>query len=185
MSLKLGRVQPDPHGIIPHAKDLNISHTRQPGQIILQAHRGIIGKKQLIVAVILGIERQEHDDVGGLLFCRHSQPFNLFRQFCQGDADPVLNQHRRHIKIGTNLEGNCQRIASVCGAHGTHIDHVFDPVDLLLNRLCHCFRNDLGIGARIGRGDLNGGRCNLGILGNGQPLDGNRSRYQNHNSDDG
>ena len=65
-----------------------------------------------------------------------------------------------------------ERIGAVVGALRGHVHHVLDAVDLLFDGRGDGVGDDLGIGAWVVGGDLDGGRGDLGILGDRQGLKG-------------
>ena len=110
----------------------------------------------------------DHRNVGGLFFRRHADPLHIGREHGNGDGDAVLDQHLRRIEICSKLERNAQRHVAVTRALRRHVEHVFDAIDLLLDRRRHRLRYNLCVCAGIGRGDLDRGWRDLGILRDGQ-----------------
>ena len=91
----------------------------------------------------------------------HADALHLFRQPRQRDRDAVLHQHLRLVDIGAGLEHDVDLRRAVAGRLRHHVDHVVDAVDLLLDRRGDGLGHDLGRGARIGGGHLDGRRRDL------------------------
>jgi hypothetical protein len=90
----------------------------------------------------------------------------------QGNA--VLHKHLGHVEVHAVLEGDCERVGAVVGALRSHVHHVFDAVDLLLDGSCHGVGHDLGVGAGINGRDFHCGRRDLRILGDRQAKHGDQ-----------
>ena len=59
------RVQPDPHAVRAGAEDPDLADARQPGQGILHIDDAVVGEKGLIKPVVVGIETDHQQNVGG------------------------------------------------------------------------------------------------------------------------
>ena len=107
-SLEPVRVQPDPHAVRPGAEDPHLADAREPGQGVLQIDNGVVGEENLIKPVILGIEADHQQNVGGDLSDRDSLLLNAARKLGQGAVDQVLDQGQGGIEIGPDVEGDRQ-----------------------------------------------------------------------------
>src|SRR6185369_12742343 len=67
------------------------------------------------------------------------------------------------IDVGADLEGGGDRERAVGGGGGGEIDHPLGAGELLLDGSGDRRGDGLGRGARVGRGDGDRGRCDLGI----------------------
>jgi hypothetical protein len=87
-----------------------------------------------------------------------------------------LDQHLGEIQVDSRLECHGQRVRAVVVGLRYHVEHVFDAVDLLLERRSHGFGDDPGIGARVIALHHDAGRRDLGILGDRQVDNGDGAR---------
>src|SRR5438046_1539595 len=68
------------------------------------------------------------------------------------------------IKIGPDFKSDRQCIATIGSAGRLHVKHVFDTVDLLLDRKSDCLHESLCVRTRVVGGDLNSWRSDRRIL---------------------
>ena len=97
----------------------------------------------------------------------------------------ILNLHLRDIEVGTEVERNGDRKASVTRGIRRDIEHALDAVDLLFERRNDRRSHHLGAGAGILPGDVDHRRRDLGILRNRQAAERDRTEYDENNRDDG
>ena len=96
-------------------------------------------------------------------------------------GDAVLHQHLRLVEIGAEPERDRQRHRAVGRALRRHVEHVFDAVDLLLDRRGDGVGDDLGRRARIRCADDDRRRHDVGILRGRQREIGDRA--EDHDDD--
>ena len=128
------------------------------------------------------VRRGQRDDLQngrGFLLGRHALLPNRVRQLRLRRSDSVLDQDLRKIGVCADLEGHDQRIDTVIGSRGGHVDHVLDPVDLLFDRQGHGVHDHLGTRPRIKGRHLHRRRRDRRIHGDRQVEDGNQP-HQNH-----
>ena len=87
--------------------------------------------------------------LGDFFFTDHAAALDQVGQDRLGQRDAVLHQHLGHVQIDAVLERHRQRVGAVVGALRRHVQHVFDAVDLLLDRGGDGVGHDLGVGSGI------------------------------------
>src|SRR6266480_3085788 len=108
----------------------------------------------------------DHCDVGRLFFRRHTDALYIGRENGDRDGDAILDQHLGGIEIGAEFKGDAQRHVAVARALRRHVEHVFNAIDLLLDRRRDRFRYHLRVRAGIGGRDLDRWWRNVRILRN-------------------
>ncbi len=166
--LELVGVEPDPHAVVGPTEHDHFADPVEPCQFVLDVLVRVVGKKQAVVFLRLGRERQHQRDAGRTFFCHDALLGHLGRQTWFGSRHAVLHHHRRNVQIGAHLEGDGQIVRTIAGAGGLHVEHALDAVDFLLNWRANRFGNHLGIRTGIRRGYLDGGRRNLRVAGDRQ-----------------
>ena len=166
--VELLRIQPDPHGILADAEDVDIAHAGQARELADQVDGGVVAEIEAVVAPVLRGQRGDLQDRRRFLLHIDALGLDGIGQLGERDGDPVLHQHLGEVQIGADLEGDDQGIGAVAGAGGLHIDHMLHAVDLLLDGERHGVHHGGGAGAGIARRHRNGGRDDIGILGDGQ-----------------
>ena len=126
--------------------------------------RGVIRDEQRVARLVRRIKVHDHHQVGRALVHGDADIAHVGRQARLRDGDAVLHLHLRDIEIGADIEGHRDREAAVGGRVRRHVDHVLDAVDLLLDRRHHGRGDDVGAGAGILAGDLDGRRRDFRIL---------------------
>ena len=64
----------------------------------------------------------------------HAEALHIVGQARQRVLHPVLRQHLRDVEVGADTESDGDRELAVAGRLAAHVEHVFDAVDLLLQR---------------------------------------------------
>ncbi len=177
-------VEPDAHGILAGAEDVDIADARHAREFILQMDRRVIGEIERIVARVGRIERDEEEDRGRFLLDRDALRLDGLRQRGERRSDAILHQDLREIDVGADLEGHGQRIAAVGSAGRLHVNHAFDAVDLLFDRLCHRLDQGLGAGAGVIGRHLNRRRGDVGIFGDRQAEQSDAADHEGQDGDD-
>ena len=126
----------------------------------------------------------DHHQVGRGLGHRDADIAHIHRQPRLGDCHAILYLHLRDVEIGPELERDGDAEAAVARRVGRDVKHVFDAVDLLLER-----RHDRGghyvrAGAGILACDVDDRGRNLGILGDRQATEGDDAQDHEHQRDD-
>src|SRR5262249_4823840 len=57
-------IQPDPHAVWPGPEDSHLADSREPSQRVLQIDERVVGEKDLLEALIVGVEAGDEQDVG-------------------------------------------------------------------------------------------------------------------------
>ncbi len=179
------RVEPDAHRVVARAEHLDVADAVQAGQHVLDLQRGVVGDVELVERPVRRVEMDHHHQVGRVLLGRDAAPAHLVRQLRLGDRHAVLDQHLRLVEVGAEREGDGDLDVAVSRRLGDHVEHVLDAVDLLLERRRHGLGHDLGRGARVARGDHDGRRRHLGILGDRQREVGDAADQRDDDRDHG
>ena len=157
-------VEPHAHRIVAHPEHLDVGHAGQSGQPVTQLQAGVVAEKQRVVLLLRRRQRDDLQDRGGLLQRRHALLLHRIGQRRHGDVDAVLHGHLRLIGIGAHRKTHGQRVVAAVGGIRLHVQHAFDAVDLLLDHARDLLLHRCGAGPRIAGGDLDGGRCQRGVL---------------------
>ncbi len=164
-------VQPDAHGILG-AEVLHLAHARNARQDLLQVGLGVVPQ---VVAVHAAVFRdQAHDDqvVPGRLADRDPLALDHLGQAGHGELELVLHLGPGKVRIGPRGEGQLEPGASGRIAGGGQVEHLVEAGHLLLDDLGDAVLHGLGRGAGIGGLDVDRGRGDGRILGDGQIVDG-------------
>ena len=144
--------------------------------------------KQYEIAGVSRVEALIADGIShpcdGVFILRDTVAADFFGKSRLGHLDPVLDEHRGDVRIGSDFKrhGNLHR--AVAGALRRHVDHVVDAVDLLLQGNGDGRGDVFGTGAGILGGNRNGRRRDVGKLFNRELRRRNRSEERNHETDD-
>ncbi len=113
----------------------------------MQAH--VVTQVQGVITIVFGGQMNHHQKYGRLLLNRHPLPAYILGQTCLSLGNPVLHLDSGIIRVCAGFEGNGHLQYTVRTRHRLHVHHVFHAVNSFLQRRRDCFRNHLGIGARI------------------------------------
>ena len=182
--LELIGVQPQPHAVIPRPEHLYVAYSVDAGEDVLYVDRGVIREKQVAKLVVLRVEVDKHDKVGGLLLRAHSLLGDFSGQFGQCQSHAVLHQHLSHVQIGPHLERNSQVVRTVRRADAGNVIHAFHAVDLLLDGHGDGVGDGLGVGAGIHCGNGYRRRRDIGIERYGQLLERHQPGQDDYDRDD-
>ena len=139
------RIELDPRTAIDAADARYIGGTGQAGQLVLEPDGSLVAQVADVPAAIRRTQDHYQDRArrflldGDAALCDHS------RKNRQGEGDPVLHHDLRDVYIGVFRESDLERVCPVVVASRTHVPHLFDAVDLLLDRCGHCIGHDLGV----------------------------------------
>ena len=176
------RLDPDAHRVIEGAELVGLTDPRHPCQLVLDVDGGKVGEEEGALAVVRGIDVDHQQQVGGLGLDRHPQVLDLGGQQGQGLGDPVLGVDLGDVRVRAHGEGHRQGIGPRGGGDRGHVEHVLYTVDLLLDGATDGAGDGLGVGAGIGGVDHDHRRGDVGVLGDGDGLDG---QEPGHHQDDG
>ena len=176
------RVEPDAHRVLADAQHVDVADTGQAREFVDEIDGGVVAEIEAVVALVGGGQRHDLQDRRRLLL--HDEALCLHRhgQRSERRADLILHQHLREIQVGADLERDRQRVGPGVRAVGLHVDHLFDAVDLQLDRQGNVVDDDGSTRARIGRCDLDRGRHDVGILRDRQ---GGQCHAADQHDDDG
>jgi hypothetical protein len=176
------RVQPDAHGVVAGAEDLDLARARDARQRVLHLQHGVVAQVDHVVTVVRRHQVHDHGDVRRALHGGHALLPHLVGQARQRLADAVLHLHLRQVHVGTHPEGDGQREDAVRRGLRRHVQHVLDAVDLLLQRRGHGLGQDARVGAGIRGPHDHRRRHHLRVLADGE---GEHRDAARHHDDDG
>ena len=179
--IKLVGIEPNPHRILAGPEDIDLAHARQARELRLQRDGRVIGEEQAVIALVRRDQRDELQNGRRFLLHRHALRLYRLRQLRERAGDAVLHQNLREVDVHSDLEGDDQRVAAVGGAPGLHVDHAVDAIDLLLDRQRDGVDHRARARAGVARGDGNGRRHHVGILGDRKPHE--RDGADHHHED--
>ena len=157
-------IEPDPHGVVARAEDLDVADAVEPRQHVLHLQGRVVRDVELVARTVRRIEMDHHHEVGRVLAHRDAEALNLVGQLRLRDRQAILHQNLGDIEIGAERERHRDRDVAVAGCLRDHVEHVLDAVDLLLDRRRDRLADHLRRRARIGRVDHHSGRRDLRIL---------------------
>ena len=126
------------------------------------------------VRVVATVGRDQVDDadhVGRRLLDRHAELLHRVGQARLRRLNLVLHVHRGDVERVADVEGGDDLRQPVARAVRGEVRHPLDAVHLLLDRRRHRVGDRLGVGAGVGRRDLDLRRDDLGIERNRQQKD--------------
>ena len=179
----LVRIDPDADGVVPRRPHRDVADAGDTQQRLFDLQGDVVGDVLLIERSVRRVHVHRHQDVRRALAHGDARRLDLGRQTRQGRGDAVLHQLLRLIEIGAELEGDGDLQVAVTGGVRRHVDHVLDPVDLLLDRVGHGLGDGLRRGARIGQGDVDRGRDDLRILRRAEVREGDRAKQGDQHGD--
>ena len=157
-------VEPDPHRVFGAAEDPQFTDAVDAGEDVANLQIREIGDVELVARSVGGDEVHDEQQFGRRLCRDDSRLPHLRRQAGLGAGDAVLHEHLRPVDVGAKFKRHGERHAAVVGRLRLDIEHVFDAVDLLLERRGDRFGDGLGRGPRVAGRDHDGGEGDLGIL---------------------
>ena len=146
---QLLRIEPEAHTVIALAKVRHVADAGQTRQFIAKLNSGEIAQIKIVAAIVGRIKVDNLEDVRRFFLDGDAAAFHEVGQDRLGERFAVLHQDLRDIEVGAGLECHGERVIAVVGALRRHVHHVFDAVDLLLNRRRHGVGDDAGVGAGI------------------------------------
>ena len=145
--VQLGRVQPDPHGVLG-AEQQQFAHPFQTADDILEVGDHVVGQGVAVHGAVFRDEPDDQQEVPGGFDHLNSLPLHDLGQERHGQLQLVLHLHLGDVRVGAGLEGqgDGHRPGRVAG--GGHVDQVVDAVQLLFDDLGDRILHGLGRGAR-------------------------------------
>ncbi len=180
----LVRVDPDPDGVVAGRAHGHVAHPLHAQQRLLDLQGDVVGHVLLAQRAVRRVHVHRHQDVRRTLAHGYAGLLHLGRQLGGGGVDPVLDQLLGLVEIGAQLEGDSDLQVAIAGGLRGHVEHVLDPVDLLLDRVGHGGGQGLGRGAGIGQGHVDRGRHDRRILRGPQVGEGDRPHQGDQDRDD-
>ncbi|OLB50387.1 MAG: hypothetical protein AUI08_05740 [Gemmatimonadetes bacterium 13_2_20CM_2_65_7] len=181
----LRRIEPNAHRVVAGSKHEHLADPRDPREHVLHLQQGVVAQVDHVVAVVGRDEMDHQAEVGGALDRGHAELPHLLGEPRKGLAHTILHLHLGEVDVGADAKGHGEGEDAVRRALGRHVQHVFDAVDLLLERRRHGLGEHAGVGAGIDRSHHDRRRHDLGILAHGQCEDGDRAGDEDHNGQDG
>ncbi len=183
VAVQLVGVEPDAHGVLG-AEELGVAHAWDAAQGVLEVGGDEVGEVGIAVAAVFGIETHHHQEIAGGLDHRQALLLDLLGQKGEGRLQLVLDLDLGDVDVGAGLEGYGDRGRARAVASRGHVEQAVDPLHLLLDDLGDAVFDGLGRGAGIDGLDGDLGQGDVGILGDGQGGDGQRTGHHDHDSHD-
>ena len=182
---KLIRLHPQPHGILPGAKNLYTADAAQAGQLVVEIDVGVVREKLRVVGPIWGVQADEHQRRGDRFLHRDPVVVHFRRELRGGQGLAGLRQDEVDIGVGLHVEIDHQLHLTIGGGvGGIHVVHVVHAAHLLLDGRRHRLFDGLGVGAHIGGAHEDFGRGDGGEQSDRQPRDADRTHdHQNDGND--
>ena len=179
-----------PVGLEPHphpelgAEQGDVADPLDPLDRLDDVDRRVVGQKQRVVGPLRRMDGDVHQGVGGALLGRQAGRQHLLRQLGVGLGGAVLDLDRGDVGVGLEVEGDIEGVLAVFGRGRAHVQHLFDAVDLLLDRQGDAVLDDLGVGPRISAADPHRRQGDLRKLGDRQGQAGDDAGQQQEQRDD-
>src|SRR5215831_12684567 len=158
------RIEPDAHGVLAGALELDIADTVQAREHVLHVQGCIVRQVQSVARLVRRVEVNGQKYTGYRLADLHAEALDVLWQARQCILHAVLGQHLRDVEVSADLECDRNREVAVPGRLTAHVEHVLDAVDLLFERRRDGAGDGLGRCTGIGRGYLHGRRDDFRIL---------------------
>src|SRR6516164_1343176 len=158
------RIEPDAHGVLAGALELDIADTLKAGEHVLHVQGCVVRQVQCVARFVRRVEVNGHKYAGYRLADLHAQALDVLWQARQCILHAVLGQHLRDVEVSADLECDRNREVAVPGRLTAHVEHVLDAVDLLFERRRDGAGDGLGRCTGIERRHLHGRRDDFRIL---------------------
>ena len=156
--------KPDPHCVVAAAEQVDLTHARDAGDIVVDVDRRVVRQEVAVVGPVRRLDRDHQEREGESLLDRDAVVLHRLRQLRGGLGDAVLRQDVGHVQVRAHVERHLESHGAVVGVRGLHVDAVLDTVDLLLERRRHRGLDVGRAGADEGGGHLDHRRDDLGVL---------------------
>ncbi len=168
------RLQPYTHRIF-RTENVYCRYTLYAFDSIKKVRHRVRLQKHSIVNIVRRMQREIHDSLRRFFCCRYTVGGNFLRHGGFGLVNAVLHLDRRNIGVLVQIEVNIKRVAAVVCARRTHVQHVLDAVDPLLDGLSDSLLYSRSICSDVISRYRNLRLCNIRILGDWQVKSGNRA----------
>ncbi len=156
--------QPNAHRIVGRTEQRGIANSGRALQLVDDIDERVVGNVERVVPAVRRRHRQHLQERGRPLGDGDALPPDFLRQQRQRALNAIVDVDRCLVGIGSACEqdGQGHRARAVRGR--LHVDHAFDPVDLLLQWGRDGFGDRLSAGTRIGRRNHHFGGDDFRIL---------------------
>ena len=180
---KLVGIKPDAHGVTA-AEDFHFTHTRDPRQDFFKIGFCVVLQVASIHTAVFRNQAYNHQIIGRRLTDGDSLISDCFRQTRHGQLQLVLNLRPGEVGIRPRFERqfDARRSSRITG--GRHIQQIIKAGHFLFNDLGDAVFDGFSGCAGVEGIDGNRRRSDRGILGNGEIINGQRSRRHNDDGDD-
>ena len=120
------RIKNEPHAVVLRAEHEGIAHSGQQLETVHHAEDGVIGQIELVVAGVIGVERDDGDEVRRQFFDRDPPADDLGRKLRLGQLLAVLRLDLRDVRVRADLEREPDRYVPVVGAGGVVVEEIVD-----------------------------------------------------------
>ena len=141
-------IEPGANAVVAFAQVVDVGHSLQPEQLVLDVNRGEVAQIDVVVAAVGRVEADGQQDVRRFLLDRQPLLLDRVGQLRHGQRDAVLHHHQGGVQIRAEVKRDGQVVRAVIARLARHVQHAFDAVDLLLDRRGDGIGHDLG--ARAG-----------------------------------
>ena len=162
------RFQPYPHGVFTVTHDLAKAHAVDALELLQHVDVGEVVDELLVCVRVVAHQVEVEQHAVHLFLGGHTGLDYLFRQLVKHGSDAVLHVYSRQVGVGTYLKEHLYQCYAVVTRHRRHVGHPRHTVDSALQGRSHGIGTHFGIGSGILGRYRNGGRHNVGELGDGQ-----------------
>ncbi len=177
-------LDPDAHGVVRRAVVLDLSDARDAVDRVVDVDRRVVAEEERVVGALRRVEGDDEERVARGLLDGQAELVDVRRQVRLGLRNAVLRVDLVEVDVGLDVERDLEVHRAVVGVGGLHVDHVVDAVHLLLERRRHGLLDRDRVRARVGRGDLDLGRHDVGVLGDREPRHRDVPRHRREDRDD-
>ena len=161
------RLQPNTHGVI-RTQHVRITYTMYTLHFRNQVNLRVILQKLRVITIVLGKYRKYQQHRVLALLGSHTNLRYLGRQQTLSHRHTVLHVDSRHIRVCSLRKINGNFRGTVIRGGRTHVHHVLNTIDLILQRRNHTIQYGLRVSTRISGSHRYGWRGDIRILGNRQ-----------------
>ena len=163
VALELGRIDPDAHGPA-RPEQLRVANPGNALQfrqhIAIDVIRNVFTAQRRAGAA----KGHQHQETGLGLFHLHADLLDRGGQARLGARQAVLHIHLRQAIVGARLKRDVQFALPRRHGLGLHVHQPLGAVHFAFDQRVNSFVDRRGIGAGVGAGYADGGRCHHGIL---------------------
>ena len=142
-------IEPDAHAVLAQAEEVDVADAFDAPQRIAHLDEREVADVELVVAVVRREQMHDHQQVGRRLESGDAEAPDILGEARHGDRHAVLHEDLCRVEVGAEPEGDRQRHLAVGRGLRRHVEHVFDAVDLLLDRRRDGVGDDLRRRARV------------------------------------